>query len=190
MLAEEIKKELKEKEDDFHIHQPRKLFLDFIGKIIRQKDEHEAKIYDLRGNRRVHLLKELHKLHEPISNLLDKYVRDKGTTLYNLNLTVDDFINTANFFYEKGRMYLRGSNVLHTTTVELDITDWNLTQMIIISDEMLEDRMKILKEEGFVVEEKEETQHPRPNFKDWFYSFASFTNPEITFPIFLVKLPE
>jgi hypothetical protein len=185
MLAEEIKKELKEKEDEFHIHQPRKLFLDYIGKIIRQKDEHEAKIYDLRGNRRIILLRELHNL--PIGDLLDKYVRDKGTTMYNLNLTVDDFINTANFFYEKGRMYLRGYNLLRTTKVDLDITDWNLTQAIIISDEMLEDRMKILKEEGFIVEEKEEKQNHRPDFKDWFFAL---TRPEVTFHIFLVKLPE
>ena len=189
MLAEEIKKELKEKEDDFHIHQPRKLFLDFIGKIIRQKDEHNAKIYDLRGDKQVILLRGLNQLHEPIGDLLNKYVRDKGTTLYHLDLTVDDFIATASFFYEKGRMYLRGYNVLHTTKVDLDITDWSLTQVIIISDEMLEDRMKILKEEGFIVEEKEETRYPRPYcnyYKDWFYSFASFTN----FHIFLVKLPE
>ena len=187
MLAEEIKKELKEKEDEFHIHQPRKLFLDFIGKIIRQKDEHNVKIIDLRGDKRILLLRELHRMHEPISNLLDKYVHDKGTTLYNLGLTVDDFINTANFFYEKGRMYLRGSNILQTTTVELDVTDWNLTQIIIISDEMLEDRMKILKEEGFVVEEKEEKQNFLPKFKDWFFDFYK---PEVTFHIFLVKLPE
>jgi len=186
MLAEEIKKELKEKEDEFHIHQPRKLFLDFIGKIIKQKDEHEARIYDLRGDGRVFLLKELYKLHEPIGELLDKYVHDKRTSLYNLNLTVDDFINTANFFYEKGRMYLRGYNMLRTIKVDLDITDWNLTQVIVISDEMLEDRMKILKEEGFVVEEKEERRNHRPDFKDWFFDFYG----EMSFHIFLVKLPE
>lgn len=187
MLAEEIKKELKEKEDDFHIHQPRKLFLDFIGKIIRQKDEHNVKIIDLRGNLQVLLLRELPRMYEPISSLLDKYVRDKGTTLYHLNLTVDDFINTAKFLYEKGRVYLRGYNTPRTTKVDLDVTDWNLIQMIVISDEMLEDRMKILKEEGFVVEEKEETQNFLPNFKDWFFDFYK---PEVTFHIFLVKLPE
>jgi hypothetical protein len=173
-VAEELKLELQREEEEFHVINPRKYFLGYIVDTIRKREDRKAPLFDFRGKciaaqfllkNDSDILTEWDNHYYSTSGIPSKDVEVYGTIVY-----------------ENGRIYLRSSNMAQTCSGKLDITEYKVSQSIIVSDEMYENRLNILKEEGFVIENHVfEFKNPIA---------CEYTSPFLKIPGFYVKLPD
>ena len=181
MLAEELRQEFKEKDEEFHINEPRRYFLETIASYIRKTPDHQAKLYDFRG--RLDLFRLM--IHTDYS-----YRVEEACGIKSCNFKISQ---TGNLVYDSGRTYLEVTDETIDKITRIDVTKETFGQIFITSDDMLENRLKILKEEGFVVEEGEEEFKigslisysgfipvPDPTYPDG--------NPRVSINIFKIKI--
>jgi len=179
MLAEELRQEFKEKDEEFHVNEPRKYFLETIANYIRRSPDRQAKLYDFRGRLK------LFRLMVPIdySKRVEEAYGIKGC-----NFKISQ---TGNLVYDGGRTYLEVTDETIGGTTRIDVTRESFGQIFITSDDMLENRLKILKEEGFVVEEgEEEFKIDLPIDNQNFLRDPSYPdgNPRVSINIFKIKI--
>jgi len=181
MLAKELRQEFKEKDEEFHVNEPRRLFLETIANIIRKSSDRQAKLYDFRGRLK------LFRLMVPIDyskRIEEAYSGINGWCNFKIS-------QTGNLVYDEGRTYLEVTDEDVGRTIRFDVTEESFGQIFITSDDMLENRLKILKEEGFVVEEgEEEFKIELPIDNSNFLRDPSYPdgNPRVSINIFKIKL--
>lgn len=179
MLAEELRQEFREKDEEFHVNEPRRYFLETIADIIRRNPDRQAKLYDFRGRLK------LFRYMVPI-DYSRRIEEAYGYKDYNFKVN-----QTGNLVYDGGRTYLEVTDETTGGTIRIDVTKENFGQIFITSDDMLENRLKILREEGFVIEEgEEEFKIDLPIDNRNFLRDPSYSdgNPRVNINIFKIKL--
>ena len=202
-LAEELKKEFRDDEEEFHVRAPRKYFLDSIEHQIRNSDKHVARIFDFRDVGKRHQL--LYRI-SVFGDVRDAWNSKFGSKAYNIpenqRISIEKVMYDGNLEYRTGRLFLFCNDSLwydrntkkYTSKPELDITECNISQVVVVSDDMLENRMNILKEEGFIVERVDDEEILAKISPSCFYNLNvpyiySEGYPGIHIPVYYVKLP-
>lgn len=172
-VAEKLKIELQREDEEFHVINPRKYFLDYIADIIRKREDRKAPLLDFRGKciaAQFLLSNDRNILTEWEDHYYSRGIPGKDVEVY------------GTVVYENGRIYLQSSNMSQTCSGKLDITEYKVNQSVIISDEMYENRLNILKEEGFVIESHVfEVNNPNA---------CIYCSTILNIPGFYVKLPD
>jgi hypothetical protein len=200
-LAEELKKEFRDDEEEFHVRAPRKYFLDSIEHQIRNSDKHVVRIFDFRNGKKYLLL---HRI-SIFGDVRDAWDNKFGSKAYDIpedqRIPIDNVMYDGNLEYRTGRLFLSynngllyNRNIKKYTKPELDITECNISQVVVVSDDMFENRMNILKEEGFIVERVDDEEVFAKIAPSCFYNLDvpyiyCEGYPGIHIPVYYVKLP-
>jgi hypothetical protein len=197
MLADKLRKEISDEQEEFHVRAPRRYFLDFIENEIKKSDKHVAKLLDFRKKIFPFSLIKKSRLFDDLHHAWNKKYGTESNLPTDQQVIFDkvDFGNENPITYKEGRLYLSCKNapLVYSGGVysypELDITECKVSQLIILSDEMYENRMNILKEEGFIVENMGEEEVFRRTCPDPSCKFTiDLVFPGIQVPVFCVKL--
>lgn len=201
-LAEELKKEFRNDEEEFHVRAPRKYFLDSIEHQIRNSDKHVARLFDFRDGRKYLLLYRISVFGDVRAAWDNKFGSEAYNIPENQRISIEKVMYDGNIEYRTGRLFLsyNGGVIWYDRSInkyarpELDITECNISQMVVVSDDMFENRMNILKEEGFIVERVDDEEVFAKLSPSIFYNLNvpyiyDEGYPGIHIPVYYVKLP-
>lgn len=104
-LAEELKKEFRDDEEEFHVRAPRKYFLDSIEHQIRNSDKHVARILDFRNGGKYSLLYRI-SIFDDVRDAWDSKFGSKSYIPENQQISIEKVMYDGNIEYRTGRLFL------------------------------------------------------------------------------------